>query len=264
MFTASAIAVLVAIVFAAFVTEAAVGFGATILTVTLGAHLMPITVLLPSFVPLNMLLSLWIVLRHRHDVALGHLGRRVLPAVGVGMLVGMGLYRFGTPEQLLLAFGLFVVVLSAAELHKALRTLARRDAAHLDDTPDATPDDAPIAPWQSLAMLGSGGLIHGMFGSGGPMIVYVAGRELHDKGRFRATLAALWFLLNGALVAHYLQVGDLNLETARISALLLPALVLGIAAGERAHHRLPQRLFRITVWAVLLAAAAILVGRQVV
>ena len=55
--------VLALIVFGAFVTEAIVGFGSTVLTVTLGAYVLGIDALLARFVPLNMLLSLMILAR---------------------------------------------------------------------------------------------------------------------------------------------------------------------------------------------------------
>ncbi|MBA2661667.1 MAG: sulfite exporter TauE/SafE family protein [Bradymonadaceae bacterium] len=247
MLTASAIALLMAIVFVAFVTEAAVGFGATILTVTLGAHLVPIKVLLPAFVPLNILLSLWIVALHHKDIDRDYLTRRILPSVAVGMIGGMGLYRIGSPEHLLLGFGVFVVLLSAGELYKVFRFKA---------------SSAPMAAWKSIGMLGAGGIVHGMFGSGGPLIVYVAGRQLHDKGKFRVTLATLWLILNTVLVLHFLIAGDLTLTTLKTSMLLLPMLALGIAVGDQAHKRLAQHVFRVVVWLVLLVAAVILVGRH--
>ena len=233
--------------FLAFLTEAAVGFGATILTVTLASHLIPLKVLLPAFVPLNMLLSLWVVVSHHEQIDRARLTRRILPAVAVGMLLGMGAYRLGSPEGLLLAFGAFVLVLSSVELVRALRT-------------ERPPERMPA--WRSMLMLGAGGLIHGMFGSGGPLIVYVAGRQLHDKGRFRATLAALWLILNAVLLVSYLLSDELNTQTLTTSAMMLPMLGLGIVVGERAHKLLPQRAFRVTVWLVLLIAALIRVARS--
>ena len=56
------------IVLGAFTTEAAIGFGSTVLTVALGAHLFPIDRLLAAFVPVNVGLSAWLVLRNRHAI----------------------------------------------------------------------------------------------------------------------------------------------------------------------------------------------------
>ena len=82
------------------------------------------------------------------------------------------------------------------------------------------------------------------------MAVYVSAKRLgDDRTRFRATLATLWLLLNTA-----------NVVT---SALLLPGLLVGTLAGTWAHPRIPQRAFRLGVFVLLTAAAAVLIARSV-
>ncbi len=248
MLTLPVIALLMVIVFFAFVTETTVGFGSTILTVTLGANLVALNVLLPAFVPLNVLLSLWILLRYYRELKHQYILRKILPAVAVGMIAGMSLYRLGSPAGLLVVFSSFVAMMALYELVKEWRGVVSK---------------AQLAGWQSFLLLGAGGAVHGMFGSGGPLIVYVANRELTNKATFRTTLASLWLILNGVLVINFQLAGELTGETLKITLLLLPMLVLGIAVGDRTHHLLPQRLFRVTVWALLLAASSILLVRHV-
>lgn len=236
------------VVCAAFAVESALGFGATVITVSVGARLMPVRALLPAFVPLNLALSLWLAARNRRDVDLALLGRRVLPLMLLGMPLGMLLVRRLSESTTRHLLGALVVALSVTQLARLVRAGG----------------DEPAAPPGPLgaALLTAAGVVHGMFGSGGPLAVYVVGRALPEKGRFRATLSALWLALNAVLVAGYAVDGALTGESLRATATLAPALGLGLAAGEWLHGRVPERAFRVGVYAVLLAVGAALLARS--
>jgi hypothetical protein len=243
-----ATAALVAIVFVAFVVEAAVGFGATVITVTLAAQFLPLDALLASFVPLNLALSTVILLRNRRHIDWPLLLRFILPLAAIGLAAGLALFKLRSTEALRLAFALFVVGLSTLELLRL-----RRDAA-----PPSTGGRGPLV----VANVILGGFIHGLFGTGGPMLVWAAGRMLGDKSRFRATLAVVWFVLNCALVVSYARIGTLGAESASRSALLVPSLLLALVVGERLHQRLEGRRFLVSLWTLLLLAAVALAVRS--
>jgi uncharacterized membrane protein YfcA len=238
--------VLSLIVFVAFLTEAIVGFGAAILTVTLGAHRMGIEPMLARFLPLNLLLSSALLLRTGKLVEGRLLLRFLLPPIGAGLALGMLLARFQGGPWLRVLFGLFVVSLSVSELTR----LGREPRA-----------SSPPRPWLDRALLALGGVVHGLFGSGGPMIVYVLSRRVPGRGAMRATLAALWVLLNTLLLTSFLARGQLSAATLKDSLLLLPSLGLGLFLGEHLHHRLPELPFRRLVYAVLLLAGSSLALR---
>ncbi|RYE94698.1 MAG: sulfite exporter TauE/SafE family protein, partial [Myxococcales bacterium] len=80
---------LAALVAVAFAVEATVGFGSTVLVVTIGAQWVPLDELLPAFVPVSLLLSAVLLGRARRVVPWRWLLVRVLPAVGAGMAAGM-------------------------------------------------------------------------------------------------------------------------------------------------------------------------------
>lgn len=225
-----------------FATEAALGFGAMVLSLALGAHLLPIERLLPTLVPLNLGLSLYLAGRYARDIDRGLLFRSLLPAVLCGVPLGLLAFTRLPGPLLVRAFGIFVVVLAAAEILRGLRGAA-------------PPRLGRVA---RLALLGLGGAIHGAFATGGPLIVYVVGREIEEKGRFRATLSALWALLGLVLCASYATSGSLTEVTLTGSArLALPALV-GLAFGEWVHTRAPASTFRVGVFVMLLVAGVLL------
>ncbi len=232
------------IVFAAFLAEATVGFGATVVTVALGAFLLELDVLLPAFVPLNIVLSTYLVSRYWKSVDWKLLLKRVVPLMGLGLPAGMVLFTLGEDRLLKIVFGAFVVILSTIELVRLFRQKG---------------ESKPLGTPARVILLLLGGVVHGMFATGGPMAVYVAGREIDDKTSFRSTLAALWLILNLALVVGYALGGSLSMETGQISLVLIAPLLLGILAGEWLHHRVKASIFRGLLFGLLLLAGALLV-----
>ena len=231
--------VLLLAAFAGFAVEAAAGFGSTLVAVGIGAQFVPVERLLAALLPVNVLLSAWIVLRERRHVAMGPLTRRLLPLLGAGMLLGRWAGHALGGEALKLLFATFVVLLSMAELKRLASGMAT----------------APSALSARLLLLG-GGLIHGLFACGGPLVVYVLGREIDDKRVFRATLSALWLVLNLVFIGGLIFSGTMQRDVLRDASLMMIAMVLGAVAGEWLHHRVPERRFRQGVYALLVVAGA--------
>jgi hypothetical protein len=238
-----------AVALAAFVTEGAIGFGGTVIVACIGAQLVPLDVLLPAFVPINIALSAWLVARGARRIAWRMLVRDVAPPVAAGAVCGLVLFRVveaagaRASSALALVFGLFVVALAALQL-------GARGAARLSRA-------------RRLGLLAAGGVAHGMFGTGGPMIVYVVRRALPDAGAFRATLAVLWLALNAALLASFASAGLYAARPALETGVVLAvALVPGLALGERVHRALDPARFERAVWILLLVAGAALVVRS--
>lgn len=234
------------LVLVAKMVEAVTGFGSTIIALTLGAQLYPIETLLPVLVPLNIVLSTYIVARHHEGVATGELFKRILPLAGIGLVVGMVIFAFAHGHILKLSYGVFVLLISTYELQRMLRSS------------DLIPPK-PMSFPQTAFWLISGGMIQGIYASGGPLIVKYASVSLTDKKQFRSTLSVLWLVLNIVLLIDYIRTGKVTVATLEPIALLLPSLILGIFFGEWLHHRIPERQFRIVVFALLIVAGISLV-----
>jgi uncharacterized membrane protein YfcA len=122
----------------------------------------------------------------------------------------------------------------------------------------------PLPPPVAAGALAVAGVIHGLFACGGPLVVYVVGRSLHEKSAFRATLSALWLVMNAVLVTTMIVGGTINARTLLTSAWLVPPLLVGLFLGDRLHRRLDERAFRVAVFALLFVAASVLLVRSVV
>lgn len=213
---------------------------------TLGAQLVPLDHLLPAFVPVNFLLSSVVLARNYKHVAWPILLRQMAPATGLGLAIGLLLFRLQSAVELQVAFAVFVVGLALIELRRK---------------------DAPILPLGKIPRSGLllvGGAVHGLFGAGGPMIVYVLGRLTTDKAVFRATLAVTWLALNTALLLNFASLHLLNEASLRISAVFVPSAVAAIFVGEWLHHRLDARRFRVGIYVLLLLAGSALAIRTII
>jgi uncharacterized membrane protein YfcA len=230
---------------AAFTIEGAIGFGGTVIAASVGAQLVPLPVLLPGFVVVNLALSGYLLTRGRHAIAWRLLLVQIAPPVAVGAAVGIALWHLPAVELLALIFGVFVVGLAAFQLIRPAST-------------------RPLPPALRIVLLAIGGLAHGLFGTGGPMIVYVVRRRLPDKAAFRATLAVLWISLNVALVANFISLGAYTRQTAMLGATVALALAPGLMIGERLHRALDPARFERVVWIVLLLAGLALAIRSAV
>ena len=230
--------VLPAIALAAFAIEGALGFGATVTIASLGAQVVPLRELLPAFVPLNLALSCWLVARGHRAVAWRVLGRELAPPIACGVALGLVGFRVASGAVLLRVFAAFVVGL-------ALLALVR-------------PTSRELPRRAGLVLLALGGVVHGLFGTGGPLVVYVARRRITEPRAFRATLAVVWLALTPVLGASYAAAGLYRAPVGRLVAVLALALVPGLALGETLHRRLPAARFQTAVWLVLLAAGVAL------
>lgn len=238
-----------AVVLVAFVVESAAGFGATVVTVTLGAQLLPLDAVLAAFLPVNVLLSLVLTVQNARAIDRALLLRKVIPWMGLGTAAGLALARYRSAGWIKIVFALFVIALSLGEL-LALRARADERAE-------------PLRPPVAAAALSVAGVIHGLFACGGPLVVYVVGRSLHDKAAFRATLSALWLVMNVVLVATMAIDGSVGPSSLVTSAWLVPPLVVGLFLGDRLHRRLDERSFRVAVFVLLFVAASVLLARSV-
>lgn len=232
--------------FLAFSVETALGFGATLITVAIGSFFIDLEALLPAIAPLNLILSLYLVGRYHREIDRRVLFGKLLPFMALGLPLGLALLWIADASVLKRLFGAFLVAVSVLELWRARSV---KEAA------------APLGRVSEAGFLVLGGAIHGAFMTGGPMVVYVASRILHDKSRYRATLSALWVILNTVLLALYAWRGDLGPRERGLTLTLLPAIALGMIAGELAFRRLNAALFRTMVFAMLLASGIALLVR---
>lgn len=230
----------------AFAVETALGFGATLISIALGAFFVEIEELLAALVPLNLAVSSYVAIRYAKAIDTSFLLRQLLPLMAIGLPIGFFVLSTLDASATKRAFGAFLVVVSVLELARMR---------------EPGPSTRRPSVWIERGLLVLGGAIHGAFATGGPMAVYVASRAIEDKGAYRATLSALWTVLNLAMVFGYLVRGTLSSSSAGLAVGLAPSIALGMLAGEVLHARVPTRTFRVVVFVLLALAGLMLLAR---
>ncbi|MGB8330318.1 MAG: sulfite exporter TauE/SafE family protein [Polyangiales bacterium] len=235
------------IVVAAYAVQTATGFGATLICVTLGAHLIGLEQVVRLVVPISFLQTGYIVMRHRDAIDWRLLLQRVLPLMGLGMGLAFYLLRQVGGPWLGLTFGLIVLSLASRDLRR-LRV-------------DSAAPDRPVSKSASVGALIAAGVIHGIYASGGPMVVYALGREGLSKKVFRSTLSTVWIVLNTILIVRFVTAGDYDQDALLDVLMLAPTVPFGILLGEWIHHKVDERSFKMAVLVLLIAAAISLLVR---
>ncbi len=225
------------IVFFAFFTQTATGFGALVISMTLGALLYPVDVLLNWFVPLVVLLSIYLLARHHDHIDWSLFLKKILPGMGLGMVAGQVLFYSLNAEVLRYALGVLIVFLAGREL--------LRNAAVVRNV--------PLLPWTLAA-----GVVHGIFATGGPVLVYALNSQSIEKSVFRSTLTLVWGVLASVLVTSYVMSGQLTIEALPRIGILAAVLPFSILLGEWAHHYINEALFKKAINVLLVFCGIVL------
>lgn len=255
---------LVGIVAFAFAVEAALGFGATVITVALASFFLPLDAILPALVPVNLCLSASLVVRTQRFVEWRLLWREVVGFIALGIPLGLALYGRVEERWLKLVLGVVVAGLGLLQLRAMRRETAPwASEERLARTSDRLSVERIAIEGRGLLILA--GVIHGAFATGGPLIVYVLGRRFeHNKDGFRATLSVLWLVFNLVLLITYALSDRLSKESLGLSVALAIGMIAGAIVGEIAFNRVSPQRFRVFVFGMLVIAGVVLVARNVV
>lgn len=223
-----------AFIFIAFTLEAITGFGSIVIALALGALLVPIGQLVPILASLSVVMSAAMVWRHRSHIDRRLLLRTILPGMVLGTALGYASKPWLDAALMRQLFGILIVWFASRELWRLRHA------------------QAPLARprWQSQLLVVLAGVTHGLFASGGPLLVYAASGMAIDKARFRATLVSVWLTLNTGLTLAFWIDGRLQAALPKAAAYLV-VIAAGFALGDWLHQRVSEARFRIAIYALL-------------
>lgn len=164
---------------------------------------------------------------------------KMLVLMLIGMAVGVWLYRQLPLDFLLTVYGLLIIAVALQKLFVP-RLFPQR------------------APWL-VALVPLAGIIHGMFVSGGALLVVYASGALPRKEEFRATMAAVWFFLGFFLTGSQVQSGVVTPQVVSLTVLCLVPMALGTLIGGRLVKHISQGLFSKITYVLLLISGVLAV-----
>ncbi|MBI9096653.1 MAG: sulfite exporter TauE/SafE family protein [Sphaerochaeta sp.] len=230
------------VVFITHSLEAVTGFGCSVLAMPFVTALLGIRMGVMVITVLAWILALYFAVVKFRDIDWKQYGI-ITGFMLLGLPLGMYLFRSVDSTNLKMILAIFILTVSAYQLYR-LGTNKETKA----------PLKARSAVPYYLLLI-AGGIIHGIFSSGGPLVVLYASRQLQQKGKFRATLCLLWTTLNTIIIATYLIEGSFTAPIAKTTALLVPFVLAGIVAGEKIHDKVNERTFSLIVFGMLFLTA---------
>lgn len=160
--------------------------------------------------------------------------KKILLVMLIGMAFGTVLYRVIPLDFLLPAYGVVIIIVSLQRLF--------------------FPQAAQLPQWAYLPVLIAAGIIHGMFVSGGALLVMYATLVLLDKSEFRATIAATWAVLDPTFFVLNFDVALWNAENMMLIGACIPLLILSVWVGNWLHKRINQEWFMKLTYVLLVAS----------
>lgn len=248
------IIIVTAVIFAARLLETIIGFGGTILALPILALLVPTLEIEGFLVPVlalgNIFCCAGIVFAGRREIIWREFGIIIL-WMAVGLPIGFLLAGVAAEAWLRLILGCFVLIIAVSMLWQASRMGAQQPGM-----------EGTLTRLYLRAVLVVGGIVHGIFTTGGPLLVIYATRALKSKGLFRVTLAMVWLTLNLVMAAGWIATDRIAPEAWAVAGITLPFILVSLLAGNYLHHRLPEDTFRKVVYVLLLLAGASLVYKS--
>lgn len=233
------------ILFLAHLQEGITGFGCAVLSIPFLAMLLGLDVAVQMMMMLGWCSSLLIVLDSRKHIVWKEFAR-ITTLVGLGLPFGILAAKSVPQSTLKWVLAGFMVAVGAQGL-----------VVQFGNKP--VPKMTPRTRLLTSLFLPLGGVIHGVFGTGGPLIVIYAARAITDKTLFRVTLSMMWFVMASLMTGHWIADSSLKPGVLGLVACCVPITITAIHLGNKAHYRVNDLAFRKVVYSVLIASGGALV-----
>lgn len=216
------------IIFLCNIIQGITGFAGTILAMPLSIILVGFNVAKPILNILGILSGLYVFLYCYKNVKWNEL-KRILIIMIPGIMCGIYLKRFfiGRESYFYKTFGAFVIILAINGLYKIYKNKKINSSNKL---------------FEFLLLILSG-IIHGMFVSGGPLLIGYLSKRIEDKVSFRATISTVWIILNSIIFIDDFKGGLIIGSTIKFLIITIPFLFMGMFIGSKLYSRMSQSLF---------------------
>ena len=221
------------ILFTANVIQAITGFAGTLLAMPLSMMLIGVheaKVILNIMAVLSCLILASKSRKHIQPKIL----LNIIAWMAVGMVFGIWIFEHLSLNILLPFYAIMIILI-------ALKKLLIKN-------------EIKMSKWMLNGVLLAAGIIHGMFVAGGALLVVYASTVLKNKENFRATVAAVWVVLNtGLMISDFVQ-GYMTPGVIKMAGISILPLLLAIYVRNKIHERIDQKVFMKITYALLLAS----------
>ncbi len=230
-----------------FFVEGCAGFGCTVITAPFATNVLGAAEGVPYGTLSALPFLFFLAFRFWKEISWKDLVKILLACIP-GMLFGNYLFYIMTDTVAKVGIGAAVTAIALMNIYKHIfrpLVLKKEDVEETEDTLGKK-----IFRYTCLIV---GGIVHGAFNIGGPLISVYTLEAVTDKRKFRNTMGALWAILNTMNAIRQYVNGAITPRC--ISAVLigLPFAAVGFAIGVKVLDKINRKQFLRFVYVVLLA-----------
>lgn len=236
------------VILGANIMQGITGFAGTILAMSPSLLLVGYPVAKPVLNVLALISGFYVFIGNVKNVNWRELWK-IVAWMAAGIAGGIFIQGLFAEQQQILQklLGVFVVFLAAQGLYKILRPSGGTEA--------------PKPPSRATVLfLPAAGIVHGIFVSGGPLLVSYLTKKNLDKVTFRATISTVWVFLNSLVLLDDIRTGLWNPSLLKVQLISIPFLLAGMFIGSKLYARMSQQLFmKITYVLLFISGISLLV-----
>ena len=245
---------LIILIVTAFTIASAAGFGSSIIGLSIGLNLYPLTFLMPVLLPLNIIINLIIALRNRSNIS-PEILKKIMILFPAGMIPGILIFlNFAMSKSIIIIFAAFILSISLRDIYRQYYN------AHFLSAEFGKLNRSCL---EKIYMF-TAGMLHGIFATGGPLLVLATAGLNPGKDAFRSTLPLVWASMNIILTITYIPAGIFNETTLKTTMLLLPFALTGFFIGEYIHKEINEEHFKTLVSLLLIASASAMIIKNLI
>lgn len=238
------------VILGANIMQGITGFAGTILAMSPSLLLVGYPVAKPVLNVLALISGFYVFIGNVKNVNWRELWK-IVAWMAAGIAGGIFIQSLFAGQQQILQklLGVFVIFLAAQGLYKVFRSKT-----------DSGEDTAKPPSKATVLFLPAAGIVHGIFVSGGPLLVSYLTKKNLDKVTFRATISTVWVFLNTLVLFDDIRTGLWNPSLLKVQLVSIPFLLAGMFIGSKLYARMSQQLFmKITYVLLFISGISLLV-----
>ena len=228
--------------------EGLTGFGGTVFSSAINAQVLGADISVPFQTFITLPVLYWSFITCHKQASMKDLGK-ILLAVLPGLLLGNYIGTIINANYAKLAIGAVVMFIALMNIwNHIVKPLVLK-------IPTVEKEDGSVMKVIRFIFLIAGGIVHGAFNIGGPLITVYTLYAVKDKVKFRNTMLCMWACVNTINVGRQFITGNFTPYVATCVALAIPFTFIGYILGKKMMNKVNRETFLRIVFVVLLIVA---------
>ena len=230
-----------------FFVEGSAGFGSTVISAPFATSILGIETGVPFGTIMSTIFVVGLTLKSLKNISWKDLGK-ILVACLPGLFLGQYLFYIIDPNVAKVGIGLAVTLIAAFKIYQNIVSPLVLKKVKSGDEVDTLPKK--VFRYSCLII---GGVVHGAFNIGGPLITVYTLEAVKDKIRFRNTMIALWATLDILNSINQFRNGAWTPYLWSAVFVCVPFAAVGFILGIKFLDKINREQFLRFVYVVLLA-----------